>query len=250
MADKKSEGNKPFMEALIRPSILAMKPYHVPKYDNMTKLDAMENPYALPPQLQEAWLHYLADIQVNRYPDPSASALKTVLASQLDTTPDRLILGNGSDELIQMLILLTAGQGRPIMSPVPSFVMYQVIATIAGCEFIGVPLNHNFDIDRNKMLSAIQRYDPACIFISWPNNPTGNCFDSDAIEEIIQVANGLVVLDEAYNAFSRRSFIDRLDHYNNLMVMRTVSKSGLAGLRLGFLTAHRNWIEQLEKVRL
>jgi len=217
----------------------------------MLKMDAMENPYPLPQTWKRLLTDRLADIEINRYPDASAVALKTQLEKQYPLPAgQQLVLGNGSDELIQMLQLVFGGYDRSVLAPVPSFVMYEMIAKFSGTRFIGVPLRNDFSLDTAAMLAAIAEYNPALVFIAYPNNPSGNCFDTTAIAEILAATRGLVVIDEAYFAFAKHSFLPQLGQWDNLLVMRTVSKLGLAGLRLGWLSGPQAWIEQIEKVRL
>jgi len=161
------------------------------------------------------------------------------------------MFGNGSDELIQILILAMGGEGRAILSPVPGFVMYRMIAQAGGSRFVPVPLNAgDFSLDADAMRDAIEREQPAVVFLAWPNNPTGNLFDRHAVLDIIRRAPGLVVIDEAYSAFAQDSFIGELGKFDNLLLMRTLSKTGFAGLRLGYLLGPRAWLEQIDKVRL
>jgi histidinol-phosphate aminotransferase len=161
-----------------------------------------------------------------------------------------ILLGNGSDEIIQLLALAVAKPGAVLLSVEPSFVMYKMIATFVGMKYVGVPLADDFSLDLPAMLDAIKREQPALVFLAYPNNPTGNSFNAEAIKQIIQATPGLVVVDEAYYAFARDSFIPHLAHYKNLLVMRTFSKLGMAGLRLGFLAGAAAWLGQLEKLRL
>jgi len=238
-------------ERLLRQEVLALHAYHVPPSTNMVKLDAMENPYALPPQLRDEIARLTADAAINRYPDAGAQRLKEKICAVTGLPQGmEVLLGNGSDEIIQLLALAVAKPGATLLSVEPSFVMYRMIATFAGMNYIGVPLTENFALDLPAMLHAIQRHQPALVFLAYPNNPTGNLFDADAIAQIIAAAPGLVVVDEAYYAFADDSFIPRLGAYSNLLVMRTFSKLGMAGLRLGFLAGSKAWLEQLEKLRL
>ena len=235
----------------VRPEIQAINAYHVPDPGNLIKLDAMENPYHWPPEMVEEWLALLRQTHVNRYPDPTAKALSEELRRSM-AIPEgmALLLGNGSDEIIQILAMALGGEGRTVLAPEPGFVMYRMIATFCGLEYVGVPLQEDFSLDLPAMLAAIGQHDPAVIYLAYPNNPTGNLFDEGEMEQIIRAANGLVVVDEAYHAFAGRSFMSRLGEFDNLLVMRTVSKLGLAGLRLGLLAGPPAWLEQLDKVRL
>jgi len=236
----------------VRPEIRALDAYHVPPAAGLVKLDAMENPYRWPESMVADWLEQLRSVEMNRYPDPGAEALKSALARSLDL-PDScgLLLGNGSDELIQMIALVLAAPGRTILAPEPSFIMYRMIATFTGMEYAGVPLTgDDFALDRDAMLAAIESHQPAIVFLAYPNNPTGNLFDDATIEAVLAAAPGLVVIDEAYAPFAESSWLGRLGKYPNLLVMRTLSKLGLAGLRLGLLAGAPVWLEQFDKVRL
>lgn len=238
-------------EQLIRPAIRALSAYHVPDPGDCIKLDAMENPYHWPDELKEEWLASLRNVALNRYPDPSAAALAATLRNSM-RVPDNmsLLLGNGSDELIQMLALAVAQPGRIVLAPEPTFVMYRMIAEVAGMQYVGVPLQDDFSIDIQAMLSAIETHQPALVFLAYPNNPTGNLFDAQAITAILEKSPGLVVVDEAYAPFTDSSFMPRLGEFDNMLVLRTVSKMGLAGLRLGLLAGPSAWLNEIDKTRL
>ena len=236
--------------ATIRPEIRALTAYPVAKADGMIKLDAMENPYALPAEVRTRLANALADIDINRYPDGGADGVKRALRTSLALRDDvSLMLGNGSDELLQIITTAVAKPGTAIVAPDPSFVMYRLYAVYANARYVAVPLQENFDLDGDAMLAAIEREAPALVWIAYPNNPTGNLFDAGTVERIVRAAPGLVVIDEAYYAFADRSFLPRVREFANLIVVRTVSKIGMAGLRLGYAAAHPAWIAELEKVR-
>ena len=228
-----------------------MQAYAVPDAAGLIKLDAMENPYGWPSSMVEEWLAVMSGVALNRYPDPSARRLKERLRAAL-SVPDGmdLLLGNGSDELIQIILLALAGPRRVVLAPTPTFVMYEILARATGMEFVGVPLGADFALDPGAMRAAIERYTPAAIFLAYPNNPSGNLFPVAAMEDLIRAAPGVVVVDEAYHAFARDSFMDRLAHHDNLLVMRTLSKQGLAGLRLGMLIGRPEWLVEFDKLRL
>jgi histidinol-phosphate aminotransferase len=236
---------------LVRPEIRALAAYHVPEADDLIKLDAMENPWSWPDELRAAWLDELKTVAINRYPDAAARQLQAVMR-QVMGVPDAagVILGNGSDELIQMIIQTLAAPGRVVLAPEPTFVMYRQIAIVAGMEFVGVPLRDDFSLDQSAMLEALAEHRPAVTFLSYPNNPTGNLFAADSLREILAVSEGLVVIDEAYAPFTDASFMQELPGHDNLLVLRTVSKMGLAGLRLGLLAGPSAWLEQIDKTRL
>jgi histidinol-phosphate aminotransferase len=240
------------VERWVRPEIRALSAYHVPPAAGLIKLDAMENPYGWPEEVVAAWLERLRGVALNRYPDPGAAELKQGLRDALDLGEGtELLLGNGSDELIQMIAMTLAEPGRVVLAPEPSFVMYRMIATFTGMDYVGVPLvGDDFTLDRDAMLAAIAEYDPAVIFLAYPNNPTGNLFDDASIEAILAATQGLVVIDEAYAPFAECSWLERLGDFPNLVVMRTLSKLGLAGLRLGLLAGAPAWLGQFDKVRL
>ena len=236
----------------INPGIRSMRPYHVPPASDMIKLDAMENPYAWPEDLKQEWHVVLDAVALNRYPDPQASQLKESLRKVMAIPAEAgFMLGNGSDELIQILAMAMAGADRHFLAPEPGFVMYRQIAQALNTGFCGVPLNPtDFTLDLPAMLAAIEKHQPALIFIAFPNNPTGNLYERETLLEVIRRAPGLVVIDEAYYAFSGQSFVPYLGEFENLLVMRTLSKSGLAGIRLGYLLGSVAVLEELEKIRL
>ncbi len=236
----------------IRPEIQGLSAYHVPDPGEMIKLDAMENPFGWPEVMVEEWLELMAQAPLNRYPDPQAGPLKQRLRHSM-AIPEtaELMLGNGSDELIQIMALALAGPERVVLAPEPSFVMYRMIGLFAGLRYVGVPLRaDDFSLDMPAMLAAIEEHQPALVFLSYPNNPTGNLFSRAEVETIIEAAPGLVVVDEAYAPFAEASFIGDLGRYEHLVVMRTVSKIGLAGLRLGLLAGPSSWLHEFEKLRL
>ncbi len=237
---------------LVRPEILALTAYQVPDAAGLIKLDAMENPYGLPEGLRQEWLERLAVVDVNRYPDPRGTHLREALRAAMGVPADMaLLLGNGSDEIIQMLCLTLARPGEKVLSVDPGFAMFRIIARFAGMDYVGVPLRvDDFALDKESVLAALARERPVLTFLAYPNNPTGNLFDAGTLAEIIAAAPGLVVVDEAYAPFTDASFMDRLGDWPNLLVMRTVSKMGLAGLRLGLLAGPHPWLDQIDKTRL
>ncbi len=240
------------IERWVRPEIRAMSAYHVADPGDLLKMDMMENPYTWNGALREAWSERLRAIDVNRYPDPQARALKQRLGEAFAIPPEAgILLGNGSDELIQMILMTVARPGRVVLSVDPGFVMYRLIATFTGMDYVGVPLRaDDFSLDTEALLDAIERHDPAVVFLAYPNNPTGNLFPAEAIRRVLDAASGLVVVDEAYAPFTDASFLPELMAHPRLLVMRTVSKMGLAGLRLGYLAGAPEWIAELDKTRL
>ena len=239
------------VKKLIRDEIQALSAYHVPASGDMIKLDAMENPYVWPAVAREAWSDSLRDLPINRYPDPAAQLVKDGLR-RLMGVDDKydLLLGNGSDEIIQLLAMALAKPGATILAPEPGFVMYKMIATFCGLNYVGVPLQNDFELDRDAMLSAVIAHEPALVFLAQPNNPTGNLWDEKTLTDIVEAAPGFVVIDEAYMAFTDADHIDWLDRYEHVLIMRTLSKVGLAGLRLGLLIGNKECLHELDKLRL
>ena len=240
------------IDNIIRPDVLALSAYHVQDAAGCVKLDAMENPYQLPGPLRAELGRRLADVAMNRYPTPSYTALKAAICARLGVPAGHdVVLGNGSDELISMLSVACAKPGAKVLAPLPTFVMYAMSARFAGLEFVGVDLKPDFSLDREAMLAAIAAHRPAVTYLSYPNNPTGNLFDADTIVAILHAVGetGIVVVDEAYQPFAQASFMPRLPEFDNLVVMRTVSKLGLAGIRLGYMSASAALLDEFEKVR-
>lgn len=236
---------------LFREDLAELSAYAVPDATGLVKLDAMENPYGLPEDLAREIGTIAARAELNRYPDPAACVLKARLYETQGIPPDMgLLLGNGSDELIQILALAVARPQAVILGVEPSFVMYRLIARFCRVEYVGVPLAEDFGLDLAATRAAIARAKPALVFLAYPNNPTGNLFEPAQIEAIIEANPGLTVIDEAYFPFARKTFMERLADFPRLMVMRTLSKLGLAGLRLGYLVGRPELIRELDKLRL
>lgn len=239
---------------IIRAEISALSAYHVQHSAGFIKLDAMENPYDFPASLQDALLARLSGASLNRYPSADALGLKAAIRGAMKIPAELdILLGNGSDEIIQIIAMALAKPGATLLSVEPAFVMFKMIATFCGLKYVGVPLKPDFEIDVEAMLAAIARDKPAVTLIAYPNNPTGNLFNRNSVERIIsecEKSNGLVVIDEAYFAFSSESFLHEIANYPNAVLMRTVSKLGLAGARLGMLIGRREWLQEFDKLRL
>jgi len=235
---------------LVRPEILALKAYPVASAGGMVKLDAMENPYTLPDEVRREFAAVLARVDVNRYPTPSPQELRDAIRRRMGVPADmEILLGNGSDELIQILITALARPGAAMMYPSPTFVMYSMGATFSGMRAVPVPLREDFSLDADAFIARMEAEKPALVFIAYPNNPTGVLYPEADVVRIIRACKGLVVLDEAYHVFAGKSFLPRLAQFENLVVIRTVSKLGLAGIRLGYLVGRPEWVAELDKVR-
>ena len=244
---------KTLIQTRIRPDVLAMHAYAVQDSAGMVKLDAMENPHRLSADLQAKLGQRLGELALNRYPDGRVNDLRSALAdyAQMPAGFD-IMLGNGSDELISLLSIACDVPGATVLAPVPGFVMYSVSAQLQGLEFVGVPLTADFELDEAAMLAAIAKHRPAITYLAYPNNPTANLWDDAIVESVIDAAGqqgGLVVMDEAYQPFASKSYLDRLSRHNHVLLMRTLSKFGLAGVRLGYMLGPKALIAEIEKVR-
>jgi histidinol-phosphate aminotransferase len=240
------------IENIIRSEVLALLAYHVPDSSGFVKLDAMENPYTITAELQAALAERLSQVDLNRYPVPSYTALKKAIKREFGIpTNYEVVLGNGSDELISMVSVACAKPGASVVAPVPGFVMYAMSARLAGLKFVGVPLHADLTLDKSAMLAAIAEHKPAITYLAYPNNPTGTLFDVADVEDILLAVGdtGVVIVDEAYQPFAQTSFMPRLAEFDNLIVMRTVSKLGLAGIRLGYMSGSQALLNEFEKVR-
>ena len=241
----------------IRPDVQAMHAYAVQHSVGMVKLDAMENPFTLSPELQAQLGARLGAVEVNRYPGARIDELKNALARYVDLPAGLgLMLGNGSDELISLLSMACAVPNATVLAPEPGFVMYGMSAKLQGLHYIGVPLKADFELDEAAMSAAIAQNTPAIVYIAYPNNPTANLWDADTIRRLItQVSayGGLVVMDEAYQPFSSKSWLDEIRQHPganaNVLLMRTLSKFGLAGIRLGYMIAPTRLINEIDKLR-
>jgi histidinol-phosphate aminotransferase len=231
------------LRKLVKKEVAVLRAYDVKEIPCSIKLDANESPYGFSDALKA-----VTKIATNRYPDPQAKGLRKLIAGELGIRQESILQGNGSDELIYYLI---ATFGGPVLFPVPTFSMYGIIAQALGERKIAVPLDKTFDLDTDRMLRTVKKKKPRLIFLSSPNNPTGNCFSTDRMLKIIEASRGVVIVDEAYQPFSsEKGFLPLLKDYGNLAIMRTLSKVGLAALRLGFLVADPAIVEEVNKVRL
>ena len=234
----------------IRQDVQGMHAYAVQDSRGLVKLDAMENPHRLPPELRRALGERLSEVAINRYPGDRVGELREALARHAGVPAGfDLMLGNGSDELISLLAMACDVPGATILAPAPGFVMYAMSAQLQGLQYVPVDLTPDFELDEAAMLAAIERHQPAIVYLAYPNNPTANLWDDAVIDRIVRAAPGLVVIDEAYQPFSSRSFLDRLPQHEHVLLMRTLSKFGLAGVRIGYLVGRRELVAEIDKVR-
>jgi histidinol-phosphate aminotransferase len=238
------------MTRFLRADVQGMHGYAVQPSAGLVKVDTMENPFTLPPALRRALGERLAEVALNRYPAERIDVLREALARHAGLPEGcELMLGNGSDELISLLALAADVPGSVVLAPVPGFVMYELSAKLQGLRFVGVPTTADFELDADAMLAAIAEHQPAIVYLAYPNNPTANLWDDATIEAIIEAAPGLVVMDEAYQPFAARDSRSRLQRHAHVLLMRTMSKFGLAGVRIGYLIGRAALIRELDKLR-
>lgn len=244
-----SKNKKNYSDRLCH-SVSGIKSYSVPEIECEIKLDGNESPFDLLPEIENEITDKILSIPLNRYPDPNASALKKSVSSLYKLPEDNILFGNGSDELIQMLIETFTGKSATVLVPKPTFSMYKLTSLLLDKTVIEVDLDQNFDIDLDKTIEYIKDKDPDLFFFSTPNNPTGNSFSKEKIIKTLESTSGLVVLDEAYFDYHGETFIPQLEKFENLVVLRTMSKIGFASIRLGILFAGPFFVKQLNKTRL
>lgn len=232
---------------LIKPSVRKLAAYHVDEAPVRIKLDAMENPYPLPEEVRREIADAVRNAPINLYPDPSAKELRKSIAGMWGMDPERLVLGNGSDELIQAIILAFGG---PVLIPVPTFAMYELTSRALSEKVATVPLGKDFDLDADKLIKKAKQIKAKVIFLACPNNPTGNRFSDEAVRKILEKVSAAIVIDEAYYSFSGKTWIHELSKYSNMIILRTLSKIGFAGLRIGALTASAAVVGEMNKIRL
>lgn len=238
------------IQQLVKEKVQSLKAYHVENIDCEIKLHANENSFPPPPEILKEFEEVFSSTPLNRYPDPGCGELKATLARRLNVTPEQLAIGNGSDELIQILLQIFCDSGETVGFPDPTFAMYAIIAQGMGLKSQTHPLDENWDFKAEPFLETLKQSRARIVFLSYPNNPTGNCFSAPEVQKVIENFQGVVVLDEAYHDFARKSFLSELPRHNNLVILRSLSKIGLAALRVGYAVAHPQIIQQIDKVRL
>jgi histidinol-phosphate aminotransferase len=238
------------IKSVIKEEVLALRAYPIEQVLPPVRLDSNENPLTLPDALKGEFAARIAGIELNRYPEAGSPSLARRFAERFGVADGQVIVGNGSDELIQILCSAVARPGAEVMIPTPTFTMFSITALNSGCRLVEVPLDSDFDLDMEAMGARITAHSPALTFLAWPNNPTGRSFSRNRVETIIQKSPGIVVVDEAYHNFFGESFLPMLAKYDNLVVMRTLSKVGFAAARVGMLAASPALVHELNKVRL
>jgi histidinol-phosphate aminotransferase len=239
----------------LRPELAELRAYHIPPGDVAVKLDANENPYPLSEGARAELATELSRVDLNRYPDPRATRLREILAEQLHVTTDQVLMGNGVDEIIALISTAFARPTRgraqaTVLYPWPSFVMFRITARGHGLRTVEVPLDDAWQLPVEATLAAIEAEDPGVVFLPTPNNPTGNKLDAEALRAVIETSpSRLTVIDEAYYDFSRATLVPLVNAFPSVAVFRTLSKVGLAGLRVGALIARADLVGEIDKVR-
>ncbi len=237
-----------------RDDLKELSGYHSPQVDVDVRLNTNESPYAPPPEFVARWLEALGAVEWNRYPDRAATELRGALASFLGTVPERVLCGNGSNEMLQTLLLTYGGAGRRALMFEPTYALHAQIARGTGTEVVAGERNSDFGIDPDDAVTVIERTRPSVVFVCTPNNPTGTVEPRETIERLAvaaSAAGAVLVVDEAYGEFAPWSALELVADDRPLAVVRTYSKVwSLAGVRLGFVVAPEWLISDLEKVLL
>jgi histidinol-phosphate aminotransferase len=237
-----------------RDDLRELSGYHSPQVDVDVRLNTNESPYPPPPAFVEQWLAALRDVDWNRYPDRAASELRDALGGFLGQDPARLLCGNGSNEMLQTLLLTYGGTGRRALMFEPTYALHAQIARGTGTEVVTGERLADYRIDPRDAVEVIRRTQPSVVFVCSPNNPTGTVEPRETVERLAAAAaaaGAVLVVDEAYGEFSPWSALELVSEDRPLAVVRTYSKVwSLAGVRLGFVVAPVWMIAELEKVLL
>ncbi len=242
------------IEELIRPEIRAFTPYNANQQPYKIKLDANESPFNLSLSVREKLSEFIKnDPQLNLYPDTDSIQLRKALAEHWDVDEEGIVVGTGSDQLIQVLSSVFVGVEDKVVYPVPSFSMYRDACIIAGGTPVKYVLdpNNKFEYSKETIIAAYEKEQPKIIYICNPNNPTGNIMPNEDILEVVRYCrNSIVVVDEAYAEFCDTTVIPYIKNYENLLVMRTFSKAyGLAGIRCGYSISCKNLANAINLAR-
>lgn len=234
-----------------RNNLKELKPYDPHEVPYKIKLNANENPYGLPEEIIEEILRKAKNLEYSRYPNANSVKLSETVSSFWGLNRDNIVIGNGSDELIDYLIKAFSEKGRRIITTAPAFAMYKIYSIINGSNFVQIPLSQsNFSLNEEKVLEKAKKEDSSIIFIAYPNAPTGNYFAEEKIIKIIEESGCLVVVDEAYYEFGKKTFVPLISRYDNLVILRTFSKAySIASLRVGYLLSNFEIINEIRKVK-
>ncbi len=224
------------------------KPYFVEDKVVPIRLDANESPYDITPEMKDELLEELKKIEVNRYPDSQTKTLKRIISERNGISPDSIIFGNGSDEFIYMLYMCLE-KGSKVAFPEPGFSMYKIVGKIFEMELMPyILLEPEYVVDR-RQLEDILKMGIDLIFLGNPNNPTGGIFPEAYVEMVLSYRDTIVVSDEAYFNYSKNTLVGLVNKYKNLLIMRSFSKVGFAGIRLGYMIGNKDIISKLNMVR-
>jgi histidinol-phosphate aminotransferase len=237
------------MKNFVKKSIEVLKNYSVKEEEVKVRLNANESPYDIPMNIKNLLGDVLLKENLNRYPDSECYGFKERILKYTGLNIENIIVGNGSDEIIKMIIDAFVDKDEVVVTHSPTFSMYKVTTNIAGGKVI--ELENQLDkIDIDKIIDLANENKAKVIFLCNPNNPTGTLISRKDIINVLENTNSLVVVDEAYYEFCGETIIDKVNEYKNLIVLRTLSKAfGLAGIRLGYGAANKEVIEILNKVR-
>ena len=239
------------MSEVIKPVVRALRAYTLSPHRASVKLNQNENPWDAPARIKEEVLRLFAERKWSRYPDFVPASLHECLAQFAGWKPDGIIAGNGSNELIQALLMVTIDSGKTVLICEPTFALYRQVTTVLGGEIVTVPLTHDLQYDSEALLKTVETRQPDVTIICSPNNPTGCVIDENVLKSLLKITNGLVVIDEAYHEFAEHSVVPLLNNYENLIVLRTFSKAmAFAALRLGYLLAAPDLVREIQKAVL
>ena len=215
----------------------------------MLRLHFNENPYGVMPEIRQKAIQAVDDLDLRYYPERDADGLREALSDYTGVAADRIIISNGSNDILQLVLRAHADEIERVVIPAPTFGMYRRAAQNLGLEVVQVPLNEDFSLDVERMLSEINK-GPSAVFICHPNNPTGNYFASENIDSIIDTDARLIVVDEAYFELGGRTYVQETEDDRRMAVVRTLSKGfGLAGLRAGYLLAHEQVVQNMKDIQ-
>lgn len=233
-----------------RPELESLVPYDAKDVRAEVVLASNEHPANLPSELLEKISDRVARFPFNRYPSPTATELRQLIAQANGLEPGNVLVGNGGDELIFDLLLAWGGPGRAMLDLPPTFAMYAIDAQVTGTELVSMPRGADFAVDGDAVLSRLAQGDIDIVMIANPNNPTGNLVPETLLIDILNATDALVLVDEAYFEFSRHTMRPHLGRHENLVLLRTFSKAfSLASLRVGYVLAQEDVITELMKVR-
>ncbi|HEX6043791.1 MAG TPA: histidinol-phosphate transaminase [Pyrinomonadaceae bacterium] len=236
---------------IVKPAVRALRPYSLTPHRAHVKINQNENPWDTPRAIRHEILVRFEAAKWSRYPDFSPASLHEHLAEFTGLRPDQIIAGNGSNELIQAAMMVTVGPGKHVLISEPTFALYKQVATVLGGTIESMSLTSSLQYNTELLFSVVEERQPDVIILCSPNNPTGCVIDDADLIKLLEIAHGLVIIDEAYHEFAEHSVVPRLHEHANLIVLRTFSKAmALAGLRVGYLLTESNLAREIRKAVL